>query len=214
MSEWPVALEGLTETVITTRGPEGRWNAAALGVTAGEPATARTWGRTRTRLNLDRTGEGYVLLLDDPVVFTEAALSVLETEAPVLDAAAAWTRVTAETTASGESDGTGWVDWALRPTAGAVRERTVPRFRRGRAAVVEATVAASRLAVPAYDRATLVARLAHLARVVDRCGTPADDEAMARIRGHSGWEPNPDVPVPAPVTDPLSVGASDPTEGA
>ena len=79
MSEdWPVDLDGVTESVVATRGPEGAWNFAALGLHAGDPVTARTWGRTRTRRNFEREGSGIVQFVHDPVVFTECALSVLE----------------------------------------------------------------------------------------------------------------------------------------
>ena len=46
---WPLELRGVTEAVVTTRGPNDRWNLAALGLFAGDPVTARTWGRTRTQ---------------------------------------------------------------------------------------------------------------------------------------------------------------------
>ncbi len=76
VADWPVALSGVTESVVTTLGPNGRWNAAALGLFAGDPVTARTWGNTRTKRNFHRRGEGYVQFVDDPVVFTDAALSL------------------------------------------------------------------------------------------------------------------------------------------
>ena len=35
-TEWPVSLTGVTESVVTTLGPNGLWNAAALGLFADE----------------------------------------------------------------------------------------------------------------------------------------------------------------------------------
>ena len=64
---WPVALSGVTESVVTTLGPNGLWNAAPLGLHTGDPVTARTWGNTRTRRNFHRQGEGYVQFVDDPL---------------------------------------------------------------------------------------------------------------------------------------------------
>ncbi|MFB6136579.1 MAG: DUF447 domain-containing protein [Halobacteriaceae archaeon] len=179
--EWPVELRGVTETVTTTLGPNGRWNAAALGVHAGGPVTARTWGRTRTRRNFEREGEGYVQFVRDPVLFVEAALGVREADDPVLDAADAWTRVAVERRDAGESGGTEWVEWALVPRESAVERRAVPTVNRGFNAVVEATVAASRLDVPAYDAETLRERLAHHEEVVAACGGPREREAFARV---------------------------------
>jgi len=185
---WPVDLRGVTETVTTTRGPDGDWNAAALGVHAGDPATARTWGRTRTRRNFEREGTGYVQFVSDPVVFAEAALGVREDDEPVLDAADAWARVDVRRLDSGTSGGTDWVEWALTPTESDVRRRTVPTTNRGYGAVVEATVAASRIGVAGYDDARLRARLDYFDDVVRRCGGDPERAAMARVAALSDWD--------------------------
>ena len=100
---WPARLRGVTESIVTTLGPNDRWNCAALGLLAngghenGETGnddgttaesdslvTARTWGRTRTWRNFREEGKGYVQFVRDPVVFTEAALSIREERSPVL----------------------------------------------------------------------------------------------------------------------------------
>ncbi|GAA0644699.1 DUF447 domain-containing protein [Salarchaeum japonicum] len=195
MSDWPADLRGVTETVVTTLGPNERWNAAALGVHAPRsdadsdaPATATTWGRTRTRGNFERRGAGYVQFTTDPVVFVEAALSIQETDDPVLDAADAWARVTVERLESGNSGGTEWVEWALRPVETGVVRESVATTNRGYYAVVEATVAASRLDVPAYDAAVLRERLDYFADVVERCGGEREREAMALVAEYSAYE--------------------------
>jgi hypothetical protein len=179
--EWPVELRGLTESVVTTRGPEGRWNVAALGLQPGEPVTARTWGETRTRQNFDRAGGGVVQFTRDPVTFVEAALAVREVDEPVLETADAWVEVTVERLDAGRESGTEWVDWGLRPEAAAVERKAVPTIERGFNAVVEATVDASRLDIAAYDRAALEDRLAHHRAVVERCGSARDRQAMRRL---------------------------------
>jgi len=204
VTDWPVRLRGVTESVVTTLGPNERYNAAALGIHAPEReesdgsrpvvgvattaaaetptrARARTWGRTRTRRNFEARGEGYVQFLDDPVVFVDAALGIHEVDDPVLDSAAAWVRVETERTDAGQEGGTEWVDWRLVPVECEVRRRTVPAFDRGGVAVVEATVAASRLGVDAYDTDELLDRLAYFESVVDRCGGPAERTAMKRF---------------------------------
>lgn len=180
-ADWPVPLRGLTESVVTTPGPEGRWHVAALGLHPGEPVTARTWGRTRTRRNLDREGRGVVQFTRDPVQFVEAALAATAVDEPVLDAADAWVEVAAERLETGRESGTEWVDWALEPVEAKVLETTVPAIERGFNAVIEATVDASRLGVAGFDEATLRDRLARHRAVVDRCGSPRDREAMRRL---------------------------------
>jgi len=184
-AEWPVELAGVTESVATTLGPNGLWNVAALGLHEPEddgPVTATTWGRTRTWRNFDERGEGYVQFTRDPVDFAEAALSVREESKPVLSSADAWVRVSVERLADGEDDGTQWVEWALVPEESGVERRVVPTTNRGHAAVVEATVAASRLDVPAYDRETMLSRLAYFESVVETAGSGREQMAFDRVR--------------------------------
>lgn len=192
---WPVDLAGVTETVVTSKGPEGTWNAAALGVIGGETPTAETWGRTRTRHNFEARGTGYVQFTDDPELFTEAALGIVERDDPILSESGAWVEVSVETCDRRYEGETEVLTWSLAAEESAVCEETVPRFRRGAAAVVEATVAASRLEVPSHDRPVLVDRLEHLAAIVDRCGGPAERRAMGRVATLSSWEPGPSVPL-------------------
>jgi hypothetical protein len=140
-----------------------------------------SWGRTRTRRNLERTGEGYVQFTRDAEDFARAALTVFEHDEPVLDSADAWARVSVERLDDGRKAGTGWVDWALEPVETAVEARVIPTANRGYGAVVEATVAASRLDIAAYDAAVLRDRLAYFEEVVETCGGDREREAFARI---------------------------------
>ncbi|GGM75113.1 hypothetical protein J2752_002817 [Halarchaeum rubridurum] len=184
MTDWPVPLRGVTESIITTEGPNGRWNAAALGLHAGDVVTAETWGHTRTRRNFERTGVGYVHFTRDARLFVEAALGVHETDESALPSADARVRVDVERREAGKRDGTPWASWALHPTAVAVGEERVPLTNRGFAAVVEATVAASRLGVEAYDDDVLRRRLDHATAVARRCGGPAEHDAIDRVHEH------------------------------
>ncbi len=191
MSDWPVPVEGVVESIVTTEGPNGLWNVAALGLQGGDgedDVTARTWGRTRTWRNFRERGGGYVQFSRDPVDFVEAALAVREEESPVLDSADAWVEVAVERLDSGTAGGTEWVDWRLEPLDSTVVRETVPVTSRGHCAVVEATVAASRLDVDAYDTETLRERLAYFADVVKRCGGPRERAAFQRVRDLSDWE--------------------------
>lgn len=189
MTDWPVDLRGVTETVVTTLGPNDRWNAGALGVhapePAGGPATATTWGNTRTRRNFHREGGGYVQFVSDPVTFADAALSISESETPILDGADAWAEVEATHTETAEDGDTTVEHWALTPVdTGVVREQPTTT-NRGFYAVIEATVAASRLDVYAYDTETLLDRLRYFETVARKCGGPRDREAFERVRVHT-----------------------------
>ena len=188
---WPVALRGVTESVVTTLGPNDRWNVAALGLhTPDEPSdlvTARTYGRTRTWRNFAERGGGVVQFTTDPRTFVDAALTVREVDDPVLPTADAWVEVAVEETGSEVEGDTTVRTWALDPVeSGVVRER-VPTVNRGFGAVVDATVAASRLEVSGFETAELLDRLRYFAAVVERCGGPAEREAFARIDEATGW---------------------------
>jgi len=128
-----------------------------------------------------------VQFVDDPVVFVDAALGIVERDEPVHPAAAAHVRVDAERLDAGDRGGTEWVDWRLRPREAVVRRRSVPVIRRGFAAVVEATVHASRLDVSSYDDAELLSRLAFLDEVVETAGGERESAAFERIDDHTGW---------------------------
>ncbi|WP_340101685.1 DUF447 domain-containing protein [Salinibaculum salinum] len=189
MAEWPVERAGVVETVVTTLGPNDRWNVAALGVEGLDgagPARARTWGRTRTWRNFRERGDGYVQFTRDPLDFVDAALAVREEDEPVLDSADAWVDVRVEERATGTESGTDWTDWALDAVETTVENRVVPATNRGYAAVVEATVAASRLDVDAYETEDLRDRLDYFESVVERCGGEREREAIERVRSLTG----------------------------
>lgn len=182
--DWPVELRGVTESIVTTLGPNDRWNVAALGLHApkgDDPVTARTWGRTRTRRNFTERGDAYVQFTTDPVDFVEAAVTIREEPQPVLASADAWTRVDVNEGDQGREGDTEWVEWEIRPVESTVERERVPIINRGHNAVVEATVAASRLDVPSYDTPTLLERLAHLESVVETCGGERERAAFALL---------------------------------
>ncbi|AGM99994.1 hypothetical protein L593_00200 [Salinarchaeum sp. Harcht-Bsk1] len=196
---WPARLAGVTETVIATKGPNDHWNQAALGISptggndeeipagATTAATARSYGRTRTRRNLDAGRDAYVQFTTDPVDFVEAALTTFETDEPILERSAAWTRIECEERKRTVDRGTEIVTWTLEPVESGVRTRSVPTANRARAAVIEATVPASRLDVDGYDEADLLARLESLASVVDATGDARTLAAFDSIDEYVGW---------------------------
>ena len=188
---WPVALRGVTESVVTTLGPNDRWNVAALGLHAPDSSegvvTARTYGRTRTWRNFAERGGGVVQFTVDPRTFVDAALTVREVDEPVLPGADAWVEVRAERVSAETEGDTTIRTWELKPVEAEVVAERVPTVNRGFGAVVDATVAASRLDVPAFDTDELLERLEYFADVVERCGGPAEREAFARIDEATGW---------------------------
>jgi len=184
---WPVDLRGVTESIVTTLGPNDRWNVAALGLHAGDPVTATTWGRTRTWRNFRERGGGYLQFSPDPVDFAAAAMTVREADDPLLASADAWAEVSVERCDVGEDGGTQWVEWAVDPVAAAFERERPFTTNRGYYAVIEATVAASRLGVDAYDQNVLRDRLAYFADVVETCGGEREQAAMAVVEDVADW---------------------------
>jgi len=189
---WPVELRGVTESVVATLGPNEQWNMAALGLHApespAEPVTATTWGNTRTKRNFHRQGGGVVQFTADPREFVDAALTIREEPDPVLPNAEAWVEVSAVAVETGEDEGTEWERWELSPTDAGTVERERPRtINRGFYAVVDATVAASRLDVAAFDTATLLNRLAYFETVVEKTGGPREEAAFETLSEETGW---------------------------
>lgn len=210
---WPVEIRGVTESIVTTLGPNERWNVAALGLHEAvesddreavkqgangpvDPAVsvrATTFGNTRTRRNFHRQGGGYVQFTSDPVCYVEAALSIREEADPILDSADAWVRVEADhvdtdaTNDSGDTGETTLEHWQLRSIESRVVRECVPTTNRGYNAVVEATVAASRLDVDAYDTDILRDRLSYFEEVCRTCGGEREHEAFDRLNELVDW---------------------------
>ena len=194
--DWPVDLRGVTESIVATLGPNDLWNMAALGLHApdepDEPVTATTWGNTRTRRNFHRQGGGVVQFTSDPREFVDAAVTIREEPEPVLPNADAWVEVAAESVDSGTEGGTEWEQWEIRPTAAGTVDSSRPlTINRGFYAVVDATVAASRLDVPSFDTERLVDRLRYFEETVEKCGGPREREAFATLSSETGWREYP-----------------------
>lgn len=191
--DWPVSLRGVTESVVATLGPNDRWNVAALGLHAGDPVTARTYGNTRTRRNFERrrddesAPDGVIQFVADSREFVDAALSVREESDPVLPSAAAWVAVRVDQVSREDDGGVTVREWELTPVESAVRRESVCTVNRGFGAVVEATVAASRFDAPGFETDRLLERLVFLADVVERCGGAREREAFARIDAYVDW---------------------------
>lgn len=185
-AQWPVRITGVTESIVATSTRDDDWNLAALGLFPGDPVRARTWGDTRTKRNFHRTNRGVIQFIQDPVVFVEAALGILEQDEAVVDGAAAWVTVTVQLVDDGTRNGTRWEAWALRPIESVVAHESVPTITRGFNAVIEASVLASRLDVPGYDTATYEAYIEYLGSVVERCGRPQDRAAFRRLQELAG----------------------------
>jgi uncharacterized protein len=178
----------LIETVVTTTGPDGVVNCAAMGVRWGEPELVFwPFDATRTLRNLRAHGEAVVHLTDDVLLFVQAALGhprpptrpASEIAGSVIEAANAWREVvvTDITPSSGE------------PPRSRVRARVVAAgtgaeqplgLCRARHAAVEASILASRLKWLGAEHVS--AELRRLQALVDKTAGPRERAAMDYVR--------------------------------
>jgi hypothetical protein len=176
----------IVETVTTTTNPDGTVNCAAMGVEWGdEIIVIKPFLTTRTLRNLRATGAAVVNLVDDILLFTQAALGnpqpptrpTVAIDGAVLADACSWREVAVETI-----DDSGP---RARVTTRVV-ERGIGReflgFNRARHAVLEASIIASRVRL--LPSAEVRAELERLQVLVDKTAGPREREAMELVRRH------------------------------
>jgi hypothetical protein len=171
---------GISEVIATTRG-----NAAPIGIHARDGALwAVLYRGSHTAANAERDGWLVANVVHDPVIFVRTAFEDLPAGAlePVPDLG--WDRLAAaEGYAACRVEVERSTPEALRVRLAVVREecleaRCVP-FNRGRCAVVEAAVHATRYVRSGDPR--LARLIEHHGSVVRRCGGPAELEALALL---------------------------------
>ncbi|MHC1579142.1 MAG: DUF447 domain-containing protein [Candidatus Alkanophagales archaeon] len=171
----------ISEVIATTKSRDGRANAAPLGIIRENGYRVRIF-RSRTLENVRQTGMLAANVTDDPVLFVMTALGDLEPQHfsrfrgfPVLRAADAW--VLFKCSVSGETPE--FSEFRLKPVALKVRRRGVRAVNRGRNAVVEAAIHATRYVLTeGVEREELKKLIDYYSKIVERCGGAAEREAM------------------------------------
>ena len=180
----------LIETVVTTTGPDGVVNCAAMGVRWGEQELVFwPFNATRTLRNLRAHGEAVVHLTDDVLLFVQAALGhprpalrpASAINGSVIEEANAWREVVVTEITPSDND-------SLRSR---VRARVVGSgtgsqpplgLCRARHAAVEASILASRLRWLGAER--VWAELGRLQELVDKTAGSRERAAMDYVRGY------------------------------
>jgi hypothetical protein len=178
----------LIETVMTTTGPDGVVNCAAMGVRwADDELVFWPFDTTRTLRNLRAHGEAVVHLTDDVLLFVEAALGHPH---PAMRPASAIDGSVIE-------DANAWREVVVTEIAPSTPERSMVRARvvasgtgarqplglcRARHAAVEASILASRLKWLGAEHVR--AELARLQELVDKTAGPRERAAMDYVRRH------------------------------
>ncbi|MBI4362695.1 MAG: DUF447 family protein [Euryarchaeota archaeon] len=174
---------GISETLVTTLSPRGRPNAGPMGIhRRGEGLWVYLYRDSRTFPNVVARGRLVVNVVSDPLLFVRAAFSDLAPGEfvriggePVLREARSWLLCHAR---PGRGDSVK-VRAALEPLRGGVRRPGVEAPNRGRAAVLEAAIAATRYVI-FHDREKRET-IERSRRVVERCGGPGEKAAFRRL---------------------------------
>lgn len=171
--------EGITETVVTTLSAAGIPNAAPMGIVRrGDSLFIRMFPGTRTYLNVKETGYLVANIVTDPVVFVVSAFRDLDNDfykalqagmPPTIKEAYAWVYF--------QADVEGVV--RLKPVRSEIVKMAVPRFSRGFAAVLDATITGTRMHLLGEEG---LKRIREDEVLVSKCGTPRDIEAMKKLK--------------------------------
>jgi uncharacterized protein len=180
----------LIETVVTTTGPDGVVNCAAMGVRWGE-AELVFWpfDATRTLRNLRVHGEAVVHLTDDVLLFVQAALGhphpamrpASAIDGSVIVEANAFREVVV-TEITPTADDTPRSRVRARVVASGAGSREPLGLCRARHAAVEASILASRLKWLGAEH--VQAELDRLQELVDKTAGPRERAAMDYVRRH------------------------------
>jgi len=174
---------GISEVIATTR-----QNAAPVGIHRdGDALWAILYRGSHTAANAGREGWLVANVVHDPVLFVRTAFDDLPADAFVRIPGLGWDRLAgAEGYAACRVEVERENPEALRVRLVVVREEVIePRcvpVNRGRCAVIEATVHASRYGRTRDPR--LGRLIEHHATVVRRCGGPAELEALELLMGY------------------------------
>jgi hypothetical protein len=173
----------IVESLVTTLDAEGRPNFAPMGVEWGESEIVlKPYRETATFRNLVGHGEAVVNLVEDVRLFVEGALSspvfpaspATVVRGVVLEAACSWRELRVRAAETSEPR----ARFACEVVHRGVRREFVG-FSRARAAVIEATILATRTRILPIDE--ILAEYRRLQVIVDKTAGPAEREAMARL---------------------------------
>jgi hypothetical protein len=180
----------LIETVMTTTGPDGVVNCAAIGVRWGdEELVFWPFDATRTLRNLRVNGEAVVHLTDDVLLFVQAALGhpspamrpASAIDGSVIEDANAWREVVV-TEITPDSGDLPRSMVRARVVASGIGERQPLGLCRARHAAVEASILASRLKWLGAEHVRT--ELDRLQDLIDKTAGSRERAAMDYVRRH------------------------------
>lgn len=180
----------ILETIVSTLDAAGRPNFAPMGITIeGERTILRPFRESRTWRNLQEVGEGVVNVTDDVLLFARCALGspvpphrpAAKVRGLVLADVCHWREFVVE-----ERDLSEERARFLGRIVAQGRQRDFAGFNRGKHAVIEATILATRLHL--LGREAVASEIDRLRPLVDKTGGPQEREAFALVSDHvRGW---------------------------
>lgn len=175
-----IFCEGITESIVTTVSNDGIPNAAPMGVVRrGDSIFIRMYPGTKTLRNVADTGCLVANITTDPMVYVVTAFEDLNCSGyayehnmppPRLKNASAYAYFNAKANGAVELD----------PVDAVILERTVPRFSRSFAAIIEATITGTRLRFYRGDEG--LKKIHECEVIVNKCGGQRDNDAMKKLK--------------------------------
>jgi uncharacterized protein len=175
-----IIKEGITEAIVTTVSKSGIPNAAPMGIVRkGGKYLIRMYTDTATFRNVSDTGYLVANFIADPRVYVISAFQDLPPEyfqfeegmvPPRLREAAGWAYFKCQV-----KDVVN-----MEPVSVKVAKCTLPVFNRAFGAVIEATIVGTRLRF--YKGNAGINKIHEYEDIVKKCGSPADIEAMRKLK--------------------------------
>jgi hypothetical protein len=175
-----IIKEGITEAIVTTVSKSGVPNAAPMGIVRkGERFIIRMYTDTTTFRNVSDTGYLVANFIADSRIYVISAFKDLAPEYFQFEEGMVPPRL---------KDAAGWAYFRcqvkdvviLEPVSAKIARCSMPVFNRAFAAVVEATIVGTRLRFYKGDEG--VKKIHEYETVVKKCGSPADIEAMKKLK--------------------------------
>ena len=176
--------EGISEVIVTTRSASGTFNAAPIGIiTTTNEHFVKLYKSSRTFTNVQETKKLAANVTSDTVLFVKAALDDLGESHysslsgfPVLKEANSW--IIFQAVLAEES--TEYSLFQLTPLTIVINRKELKAINRGRNAVIEATILATRyLRVnDEREKEELKKQMERYAEIVEKCGGHREKEAM------------------------------------
>jgi hypothetical protein len=186
--------EGISEVIVTTRSASGEPNAAPIGIitttTNGDEHFVRLYEGSKTLYNVLETNTLAANVTEDAVLFVKAAFETLNAawlslfhDFPVLKEANAWVLFASSLIEKKRES----LLFQLAPLAVKITAKEVKAINRGRNAVIEAAILATRSVIIKNkgEKEDRERQMEHYAAIVAKCGGRSEKAALRIIQAQN-----------------------------